>query len=202
MICVLDCPDQDTTDQFRFGGDPTAQIICLQLGDLGLARNAGVATSTGEWIAFLDCDDVWGESWIRDAFMSAQARAGAAVWHPEINLCFGEREDVFFHPDMEDPRGFNLAGLAVANYWTALCFAPRGLLVETPYRAMNLHEGFGFEDWNWNLEVISKGVLHKVVPGAVHAIRTKTHGLNGAALRSDALPISNPLFRNIFFPGT
>jgi len=65
-----------------------------------------------------------------DAF--ALARAPDRGLASEASLYFGETERIFRHVDMEDPS-FDILDLAVANQWTALCFAPRDLLVATPY---------------------------------------------------------------------
>ena len=196
-ICVLDQPDPDTVEQFRSAADDGATIIEIQRGDLGLARNAGVSATSGNWIAFLDADDLWSETWIRDAFTSAQReKSKAAVWHPELSVLFGDVEELFFHPDMEDPR-FDIAGLAVTNYWTALCFASRQVLLEVPYRMSDLGRGIGFEDWGWNVQVIAHGLLHKVVPGSVHAVRKKADGLNRRAIEANALPYLSSFYRDI-----
>lgn len=40
-------------------GYPRTQVICRPNGGPGAARNTGVQAASGEWIAFLDSDDVW-----------------------------------------------------------------------------------------------------------------------------------------------
>jgi glycosyltransferase involved in cell wall biosynthesis len=195
-LCVLDRPDQETTEQFRFSSDERVRTIEVQQGDIGLARNAGVSVASGDWIAFLDADDLWAENWIIAALKSAQNFGRHAIWHSEVNILFGAVEGFFYHPDMEDER-FDPAALAVVNHWTALCFAPREVLLDIPYRANDWPAGIGPEDWAWNVEAISRGLLHKVVPNTVHAIRKKTDGLNQLAVKKNALPHLPSLHRDM-----
>jgi glycosyltransferase involved in cell wall biosynthesis len=195
-IYVLDLPDLDTVEQFRAAAGDDATLIEVQSGDPALARNAGVEVASGKWIAILDADDLWTENWIRDAFTCAESFNKEAVWHPELNLLFGDVEKIFFHPDMEDER-FDLATLAVTNYWTALCFVQRKVLLGIPYRAADYSKQIGIEDWGWNIEAIANGLMHKVVPGTLHAIRKKANGLSRLAAETNARPRLSLLFRNI-----
>ncbi|MDM0045147.1 glycosyltransferase family A protein [Variovorax dokdonensis] len=169
-------------------------IIFPDAGDLGISRNVAVEAAAGNYVAFLDGDDLWGGNWLSTAFTTAETERRALVLHPEVNVYFGRHNHVFLHVDME-ANHFNIAGLAITNYWTSLCFAPKKLLVQCPYPASNLKQQIGFEDWGWNLSVLSAGVIHKVVPGTGHAIRMKRNAsLLSETSSAGCMPRSSDFF--------
>jgi glycosyltransferase involved in cell wall biosynthesis len=60
VIVVIDGPDPATVESLDRIADPRLRVITLPT-NLGAAnaRNVGVASATGTWIAFLDDDDEW-----------------------------------------------------------------------------------------------------------------------------------------------
>ena len=196
-IGVLDAPDDATVAVFeRWAAEtPNARVRTTLVDDLGRARNEGVAAARGAHVAFMDADDLCSANWLWAAHRAAHGDARCVVWHPEANLYFGARRDVLHHPDMDDPD-FRLGPLAAVNYWTALAFAPRDLLLRVPYRATDLSAGVGFEDWTWNMDAIAAGAVHKTVRGAFHAIRARPGSLLARSGRAGALPHPNDLFRH------
>ena len=58
VIVVDDGSNDDTAERLRQFGN---QIIYIYQQNKGLssARNAGIRLATGEWVAFLDADNVW-----------------------------------------------------------------------------------------------------------------------------------------------
>ena len=58
VIVVDDGSTDDTVDAIeRLGGDVT--VIRREQAGVSAARNAGIEAASGEWIAFLDSDDLW-----------------------------------------------------------------------------------------------------------------------------------------------
>jgi glycosyltransferase involved in cell wall biosynthesis len=57
-IIVVDDGSMDRTAEIA-AGFPEARVIRRPNGGPGAARNTGIHAASGEWIAFLDSDDLW-----------------------------------------------------------------------------------------------------------------------------------------------
>jgi glycosyltransferase involved in cell wall biosynthesis len=195
VIAVADCSDRMTLD--ILAGVAGVQVLEICVEDLGLARNAGVAAAHGQYIAFLDGQDLWGPNWLRAAYEAAVEESPAVVWHPEASLYFGPNQGPrwLIHPDMEHIEG-DWVTLGIRNPWTALNFARRETYVQIPYRRTDLAAGFGYEDWSWNSEVVAQGYQHKPVPGTAHIIRTGQTSLVGRTCAAHALMTPSTLLRS------
>ena len=172
LAIVLDTPDAETVAIANAWSKRGARIIPIEVGDLGAARNAAVRALDSEWMAFLDGDDLWGESWLTRAFTAANAVTDPTpldVWHPQVNVMFGGSQSLLHHLDSEADF-FSLARLRLHNAWTALSFVRRTDLESVPYPRNRIAEGFGYEDWSWNIEVLRRGGRHRVVHDSLHAI--------------------------------
>lgn len=196
VIVSLDRSDALTSDLVEryVQLNPDARVILPDAGDPGKSRNVASEAALGKYVAFLDGDDLWGRNWLSAAFNRAETDTRELVLHPEVNVYFGHTSHAFLHIDMEHPR-FNVAGLAVTNYWTSLCFVRRDFLIGNPYPISNHGEQIGYEDWSWNLAVIERGAIHKVVPGTGHAIRMKRKGsVNVQANAAGCMPLPAGIF--------
>lgn len=198
VICVLDRGDNLTRCVLSDSLQRNAkwQLLEVEYGDLGRSRNAGVALCRGEWVGFIDADDLWGSEWLAVAYSAATYDGREIVWHPELCLYFGARSHLFLHIDMED-AAFHPAALAFTNLWTALCFVRKSTLLKCPYRQSDIANQIGYEDWDWHIRTVENGVLHKVVKNTCHAIRVKPFSLVQQTNALGCLPRGGPLFRNI-----
>ena len=98
-IIVVDDGSTDNTHNVLSGkyGD---KIISLRQDNRGVsaARNLGIATATGEWIAFLDSDDLW-------LTQKLEKQVAALHGKPDAAMCYcyavGERDNgVLVGPDV------------------------------------------------------------------------------------------------------
>lgn len=170
LVLVMDRPDAATSDVADgLSGTHDASTVEVDHGDLGLARNSGVAAAAGEIVAFLDADDLWGDEWLVRAHSLLERADGRVVAHPEINLVHGAAVRLVRHPDSADPT-FDPDRFRLHNAWTALSCAPRSLYEAIPFPPNRLEDGFGFEDWSWNAETLRRGIRHQPVPDTVHVI--------------------------------
>jgi glycosyltransferase involved in cell wall biosynthesis len=188
-IVVLDRGDALTAEVIEewCKSETGVEVIHVDHGDPGLSRNDAVTRASGEWIAFLDADDLWCETWLTDSLQAAQSDHREIVWHPEMMVYFGTRAALFRHIDMESAE-FQPSALLISNHWSSLCVARRALLRAVPYGKSDLENKIGYEDWAWNLAVVEQGAIHKIVPGTGHAIRTKGSSRNTTADQSGAIP--------------
>jgi glycosyltransferase involved in cell wall biosynthesis len=82
LIVVDDGSNDNTHDVVAAISDPRLQLIRLpKSGGASCARNAGIASARGEWVAFLDDDDEWLPQLLeRQLARLAQAPGASAVY--------------------------------------------------------------------------------------------------------------------------
>jgi glycosyltransferase involved in cell wall biosynthesis len=198
IIAILDRVNSVTQEIFEEFAPSQDQfrIVYVDYGDAGLARNRAIAEARGKWVALLDADDIWCKDWLFSAHEAASRDARAIVWHPEVNLYFDGTSHLFIHVDMEDD-GFHMADLAYTNAWTSLSFTSVELFRGIPYPASDLSKHIGYEDWFWNIEVIGRGAIHKVVPDTSHAVRRRSSSLLTQTNAFGCLPPATDVFRQM-----
>lgn len=143
------------------------KVVELEHGGVSIARNAAVAASRGEWLAFLDADDLWFPDKIRK-----QVAAGASS--PDIGIVLCEQVNRFD---------------AVPAWWvwpvgsvSKTCFEPSAWLVRRT--AFDLVGGFEpgralGEDLNWLMRAWSLNVRQHVVRETL--LNRRIHDANASA---------------------
>lgn len=197
IMAMLDRPDDLTAECFEHNRKivPDISIHQVDFGDAGFSRNHGASLARGKYIALLDADDLWMESWVVEAFMAAENDSREIVWHPHVNVYHGMESHVFMHIDMEDPL-YDSSVLAYTNPWTSLSFARTDLFRRVPYTGTDLKNGIGYEDWSWNIDVMKEGAIHKVIPGTAHMIRQKPVSLVRRTNASNCIPRPTDFLKN------
>ncbi|HVX14557.1 MAG TPA: glycosyltransferase family A protein [Pirellulales bacterium] len=176
LVAILDRPDTATVEYFWEKRSQFAVVEETDFGDPGLARNRGAEFARGDWIAFLDADDLFSRGWLTKAHATATGCGKAVVVHPEYNIWFvGE---TWLVPQVAWPSGeWSALDMLQQNPWSTLCFCPRELVArEVPFSATDEANGFGYEDWHWHCQTMARHIPHLVASETVHFIRRKESG--------------------------
>ena len=199
-LWVLDRPNDLTRQLFADHAEDPAQLIELDLGDQGMARNMVVKQATGQYTAFLDGDDLWSSDWLVQALQFLEGAPDTHIAHPAYNYFFEGQAVIFRQLDQEDPQ-FSLDLLRIANYWDALCVCPTWIYRQHPFCKRDMEQGWAYEDWHWNCITVAAGLVHKVVPESVlfkrrqKSSQTLRAGQNNALIRRTELAsYSSPLY--------
>ena len=130
--------------------DNSLRIFSKPNGGVSSARNFGVEKSRGEYVAFLDGDDLWEPTYLEEAAKLIQDFSGAAIY----GLGLGSMTNGEKHPAAEFvPAGYR--GV-VSNLWnnpntmlawtSSSSICPRELLLKTPANTQLTH-GEDLDQW-------------------------------------------------------
>jgi glycosyltransferase involved in cell wall biosynthesis len=160
VIVVLDGEDPDTIAALERLTDSRLHIISLSKPVGGAqARNIGVQSAHGDWIALLDDDDEWLPQKLERQIASASSVtvqfpvvcAAYIARSAEGDSPFGRREPLSGEPVSEYMfcrRSFSYGENALA---TSVLLAPRALMLSVPFDP-NLRR---HQDWDWALRALN-----------------------------------------------
>lgn len=162
-VLVVDDGSTDGTAEWLEKEFPS--VVCLRQNNAGpaAARNTGIRSARGPWLAFLDSDDVWEsgklaaqlaffrenpqyricqteEIWIRNGKrvnpMNKHRKSGGHIFERCLELCLISPSAVMMHRDLMDESGlFDESYPACEDYelWLRITAREPVGLIETPY---------------------------------------------------------------------
>lgn len=139
-----------------------ARVLRQANAGIGPARNLGVRASAGEWIAFLDADDLW---------LPGKLAAQAAVLdeHPEVDMVFTNVEP-FLTPELGRPEA---PGPVMAGYFAGTMLIRRASLE----RAGEFAGGWKVGEFiDWFARAREAGLRDHLIPRVYH--RRRVHEAN------------------------
>lgn len=175
--------------------------VHTSLGDVAAARNAGVAVASGEYICTLDGDDLISRDYFSKHLEMAASCEEHTILHPEMVVSFGKYNAFNWQVDQEGEY-FDAQSLLSVNPWISAVFGHRKVFQEVPYvPCYPAKTGFGFEDWYWNCETISAGMVHRLAWGTAYFYRRKsTQSLNESNIGNRTLMPKSRLFDAVLQP--
>lgn len=151
------------------------RLLEVSLGESGAARNAGATAAHGEFIGFVDGDDLVSENYFASAVAVLRGTTAPTIVHPEYVISFGARS-VIWKTEPTDHAEVSYRDLIRHNLWPSSSTTRRSLFIEHPYRSLHPGSGYGPEDWVWNIDTSAAGVTHLIAPDSVFFYRVRERG--------------------------
>jgi GT2 family glycosyltransferase len=101
-VIVVDDGSSDATAQLVSGiDDARVRLISQANGGPSAARNAGIAAARGEWVAFLDSDDLWLPRYVETATAALHAAPNPGFAYTDAYVFDAGRHQIRVQPAMD-----------------------------------------------------------------------------------------------------
>lgn len=192
LVIVQDDSTVETENQGvswlkRSHADFTTRIIKASGGDAGSARNFGIVEARGTFVAICDGDDLVSRNYFTTALDQLESSAQEEILHPANIVSFGARSSLW-QVQPSSLTGTSYLDLIQTNLWPSASVAPRSTYVNFPYPELKTTDGFGPEDWLWNIQTSAAGIRHSTVKDSYFFYRTRTSGGVNNAHANSILP--------------
>lgn len=179
QIIALDKATEATTDYFSQPRFDHWQRRVMHEGDLGRVRNALIPDTAGDYIAFLDADDLFSENWLAEALTTVKAgaeRGERLIASPELEVLFDRNLASVRNLEQDSPL-FTPYFLYLRGYYDSLCVAPRQAHLEVPYVHRDIPNGLAYQDFQFAIETMSRGWKHVIVKDTIIFKRRRDNSL-------------------------
>ncbi|MBD1847853.1 glycosyltransferase [Cyanobacteria bacterium FACHB-63] len=96
VIVINDGSQDSTLSVVSRITDPRVKVFCYKNAGLSTSRNRGIAHATGEYVSFLDADDLWTPDKLKAQYEALQANPQAAVAYSWVDYI--DETGKFFYP--------------------------------------------------------------------------------------------------------
>ena len=159
LVIVFDRTDSitmETFDDITLSGFSNIQKIFVDVGSLGLARNAGIEKAHKEYIWTADADDLVSKNCILSFINQAERyKHKEFVIFVEYYIAFSDNyHNVrYFDSDMLCAGDF-----AFQHPYVSRLFAHKSVFSKFTYHDLRLTSGFAFEDWDINAKLFNENI--------------------------------------------
>lgn len=176
-VIVVDDGSTDGTAALLAERDDQITVISQSNAGPANARNRGLEAARGDFIAFVDGDDIWPPE-------KLSAQMACFVARPELDICLSHMES-FWTPDLADlERQYNdpRAEAVTVGSVTQVMLARRSLFDRIGGFDPSFRTG---EDQDWYLRAAEAGAKIEILP-EIH-VRRRLHPANMTRRESDAI---------------
>ena len=178
-VIVVDDGSTDSTAEIVRSYEPRVRYVRQDNAGPAAARNRGIELAHGDFLTFLDADDLWHPE-------KVERQLRRFVERPELGVCFARLRNFL---DGTDPRQPGESAEDVAGYTSQTMLARRDLFQTVGLLDPTLGHG---DDRDWLLRAAEQGIVMDML-GEVLVYR-RLHGANrsralGAQCRADYLRI-------------
>lgn len=178
LVIVFDRTDSitmETFDDITLSGFSNIQKIFVDVGSLGLARNAGIEKAHGEYIWTADADDLVSKNCILSFINQAERyKHKEFVIFVEYYIAFSDNyHNVrYFDSDMLCAGDF-----AFQHPYVSRLFAHKSVFSKFTYHDLRLTSGFAFEDWDINAKLFNENTEFLVSKETIIFYRQRENSL-------------------------
>lgn len=178
LIAVFDRPDQDTLNVFHqtpLKAFDQIKTTTIDVGSLGLARNAGIDLSEGEFVWTADGDDLPSRNSIVELVKTARS-------HPHSNVAVFLDYWVAFGEPYHVVRYLSSQWLTAADFayhhpYVSRIFLKRDVFEHLSYSDLKVTTGFAYEDWDFNARLFAAGFEFVIAPDTIMFYRQRSNSL-------------------------
>lgn len=149
------------------------RIVQHDSGDAGASRNIGVQNAHGRYVALCDGDDLVSREYFATAVQMLTQSETRIIVHPSSVISFGARALVWRIPASE---AIDHRDLIRHNLWPSSSVSHRSSYQDFPFASLAAADGFGPEDWLWNIETSIAGIPHRPAPESPFFYRVRAFG--------------------------
>ena len=196
LVAVFDRADDATLEVFRttpLNGFIAVKAVEINVGSLGLARNAGIDLAVGEFVWTADGDDLVSRNAIIELVTASRNHPHPnVVVFIEFLAAFGEQYHVARYVGSE---WLTAGDFAYQHSFVSRIFIRRSAFDLLRYLDLKVTTGFAYEDWDLNCRLLAAGFDFKVAPQTVFFYRLRVNSLlkQANAMSARIIPHS-PLF--------
>ncbi|SEI15154.1 Glycosyl transferase family 2 [Methylobacterium sp. 275MFSha3.1] len=179
LVTVFDRSDNKTSalfEEFDKSDYSNYKSVFVDYGSLGLARQAGINVSAGDFVATCDADDLISYNMFADMYSAASRSAQKTIVIPEYVYEFGSKYGI--------TRYFGSEYISPKLLFSSHPFVSRIFLRRSMFDFLKFEDVsgpiFAYEDWKFNCEALVNGCQFRVAPRTVLYYRRRRGSITGS----------------------